>query len=153
PAIGEDVRAALPPLRDSLESDRWVRRANDQRPELKALAAATASLVEQAKTLRAGIYPHLEALASATTANPNPRFFPPRDQFDTTWALGLQLGWSPTEAWASGAGRSALEAQARKAAADERQARDALGDEVVSAVEALRSTEVAVESSTRGLRS
>jgi outer membrane protein TolC len=153
PAIGEDVRGPLAPLPDALESDRWVDRANNQRPELQALAATTASLGEQAKTLRAGIYPRLEGVASATTANPNPRFFPPQDRYDTTWALGLQLGWSPTEAWASGAARSALEAQARRAAADEKQARDALRDEVVSAVEALRSAEVAVESSVRGLRS
>jgi len=153
PAIGEDVRAPLAPLPDALESGRWVDRGIDQRPELRALAAGTASLVEQARTLRAGIYPHLEAVGSVTTANPNPRFFPPQDRYDTTWALGLQLGWSPTEAWASGAARSALEAQARKAVADEKQARDAVRDEVVSAVEALRSTEVAVESSARGLRS
>lgn len=151
PGIGEDVRLALPPLRESLDSDRWVDRAIDQRPELQALAAATASLVEQAKTLRAGIYPRLEAVASATAANPNLRFFPPRDQFDTTWALGLQLGWSPTEALASGAARSGLEAQARKAAADEKQARDALRNEVVTAIEALRAADVAVASSARGL--
>ena len=151
PGIGEDVRSALPPLRESLDSDRWVDRAIDQRPELQALAAATASLADQAKTLRTGIFPRLDAVASATTANPNPRFFPPQDRYDTTWALGLQLGWSPTEALASGAGRSSLEAQARKAAADEKQARDALRNEVVTAIEALRAADVAVESSARGL--
>ena len=153
PGIGEDVRSALPPLRESLDSDRWVDRAIDQRPELQALAAATASLADQAKTLRTGIFPRLDAVASATTANPNPRFFPPQDRYDTTWALGLQLGWSPTEALASGAGRSSLEAQARKAAADEKQARDALRNEVVTAIEALRAADVAVESSARGLMS
>ena len=153
PAIGEDVRASLAPLPDALESSRWVDRAMDQRPELQALAASTASLAEQANAQRGGIYPRLDAVASATTANPNPRFFPPQDRYDTTWALGLQFGWSPTDAWATSAARSALEAQARKAAADEKQARDALRDEVVSAVEALRSAEVAVESSARGLRS
>jgi len=153
PAIGEDVRGTLAPLPDGLQSSRWVDRAMDQRPELQALAASTASLVDQANAQLGGIYPRLEAVGSATTANPNPRFFPPQDRYDTTWALGLQLGWSPTEAWATSAARSALEAQARKAATDEKQARDALRDEVVSAVEALRSSEVAVESSARGLRS
>jgi outer membrane protein TolC len=153
PSIGEDVRLPPAPLGEPLEVERLVLRALSVRPELRALHLSTGSIEMQAKALRAFIYPRLEAVANVTFAAPNPRFFPQRDQFDLTWAVGLQLSWSPDGALAASAGKAAVEAQGRKSDADEAAARDALRNEVVATVEAVRSSAVVVESSASGLRS
>jgi outer membrane protein TolC len=153
PSIGENVRLPPAPLGERLEAEQLVLRALSLRPELRALRSSTRSIEQSAKALRGSIYPRLDAGASASLADPNPRFFPPQDRFDLTWAVGLQIGWSPNEALASMAGKAALEAQARKAEADEASARDALRIEVVAALEAVRSNAVVVESTASGLRS
>ncbi|MEM7679231.1 MAG: TolC family protein, partial [Myxococcota bacterium] len=41
--------------------------------------------------------PVLEAYGGLLSANPNPRFIPNRDVFDTTWEVGVRLAWSPND--------------------------------------------------------
>jgi outer membrane protein TolC len=73
----------------------------------------------------------LGAFASATYANPNPRYFPPEARWHGTWALGASVTWTVTDI--PGAHASAAEADARgDAVAAQRSAlRDALTVEVV----------------------
>src|SRR6185503_8034433 len=88
--IGENVlvempRAAVPNTVDGL----WTE-ARQRRPELKALSAQARAISEQADVERAGYLPRLDAFANGYYANPNQRVFPQKDEFRSSWALGLQ---------------------------------------------------------------
>ena len=153
-AIAEDVRepstdrsgdgqvAHLPEL---------IEHAYRHRPELKALNDNAAALSVRARIERAGYGPRLDALGAATYANPNPRVFPPRDEFQGTWQAGVRVSWNITEI--PGARLRAQATEARSAAAlNERSAlMDRIRVEVRSATQAVDDSRIALDATQRGL--
>jgi outer membrane protein TolC len=128
------------------------RQAIERRLELKAIEQSRRALGEQASAVRVQNLPRLDGTAELTYANPNQRFVPQRAEFDATWALGLQLSWTPTDI--AGTNASARGVDARSAALRSRQLAqaDAIKLEVARAVQAQDEAAKAIETSQRRLR-
>jgi outer membrane protein len=147
----ETVDAELPATQRA-ERD-WLAEAHQHRAELHAMAASEASLRAQARLARAAYLPTLGAFASATYANPNPRYFPPRDQWNGTWAVGSSLTWNLTDI--PGAHAAAAEADARGNAtvAQKSALRDALTMEVVQIFQSVVAADARIVATAKQLAS
>lgn len=148
--IGEDLRVELSPLALA-ELEPLVEEAWHGRMEPRVLDEVYGARVAERSVARAGLLPRVDGFADVVTADPNPRFFPQRDSFETTWDVGAQLSWSPndlaTAAFASRAGSARVEA----AGAERHALRDRLRAEVMQALAAVREADFAVAATARGL--
>jgi outer membrane protein TolC len=144
--IGEDLRPARP-----AEGDAGLEQAWSNRLELRALSEATEAARASSKAVLAAGLPHLSAFAKLTNANPNSRYFPARDQFDTTWAAGLQITFSPNDIADARAAAREAEAKAAQIDAQRESMKDAIRKEVEDAYRSLRAAESALASTVRGL--
>ncbi|SEU36622.1 TolC family protein [Stigmatella erecta] len=152
-AIGEDVREALPPL-DGLSSPaELVEEARGHRLELRAVQEATSAARSQAQGTRAGYLPRLDAVGDVIYANPNPRYFPPTPEFNTTWSAGVQLSWTPTDILTTRGASRAANARVAQLEAQRAALEDGLQVEVVQALNDLREAELASQTTQRGLSS
>jgi outer membrane protein TolC len=149
--IGEDLLAPLPDEGRRQSVDKLYQEALMNRLELRAFESGERSLAEQRRAVQAGYYPRLDAFGNAYYANPNQRYFPPRDQWNASWDLGVQLTWTPNDAGTSAAASAGLEARRARVAAQKAAFRDALRNEVTQTYQALRETEASLTTSERGL--
>lgn len=82
------VAAAAPPLPPLAD---LIARSLEKRPE----SAAARERIEAAKAAltmaRSPLYPGVSLIGDVTVANPNSRIFPAREEFDTTWSVGVQV--------------------------------------------------------------
>ena len=124
--VGEDVFAPAPALEKLPTPAAAYAEAVAHRHELKALERAEAALREQAKVVRAANYPRLDAVANAMYANPNPRYFPQREEFHGTWDAGIALSYTPTDIPGAQSQTSVIEARALEVAAQRRAFYEAL---------------------------
>ncbi len=148
--IGERV-VDVPPLPPvpSLEAA-WTE-AQGARPELLALTETEAQLRQQARAVTASEMPRLDALGELLTANPNPRYQPAQDEFKTTWAVGVQLSWTPND-WATGdAQRNGLEAQANATRAQTQAAREGLRADLVASLRGVEQARSTISAAERGV--
>jgi outer membrane protein TolC len=131
----------------------WLSEAYRTRAELHELDAAESAARAQGSVARAAYVPTVGAFASATYANPNPRYFPPEAVSHATWAVGVAVTWTPTDI--PGAHASASEADARGDAlvAQRNALRDALAVEVVQYFESVRAADAKVVATDRQLES
>jgi outer membrane protein TolC len=144
--IGEDLRPALPAGADSGLAQAWSNRL-----DLRALGEAAEAARARSSAAFSAVLPHLSAFAKLTQANPNSRYFPSRDQFDTTWAAGLQLSWSPNDVADGRAAAREADARAAQTEAQRDSLRDAIRGQVEDAYQSLRAAESALASTSRGL--
>jgi outer membrane protein len=151
--VGEDLRTDPPPLADVENLASLRAEALDRRLEVRALDETAWSLREQGKVARAGYYPRLDAFGSAIVANPNPRYFIPEAKFRESWELGVQLVWTPNDAFNAGAASADAEARAAQTEAQKEMLRDSVKLEVIQAYNAMREAEVAMQTTQRGLAS
>jgi len=70
-----------------------INEAKDNRYELKALDYKIKSANENINAARSSYYPSVFIFGNAYYSNPNLRIQPPRNTFDATWDLGVQLSW------------------------------------------------------------
>lgn len=75
-----------------------VERALKQRPELQALERALEAQGYAVRAARGGAFPSLALQGNVQYANPNLRFLPPEDRFQTSWDVSAVLQWSPNDA-------------------------------------------------------
>lgn len=151
--IGESVDTELSKLAHTQELRSLHRQALERRLELKALAASSLALDQQAKLARAAQLPRLDGIADATYANPNQRVVPSKDEFKGSWSAGVVLSWTPSDIPAAGAQARGSEARADAIDADKHALADAIGVEIAAAREAQREAEKAIDTSQRRLRS
>ncbi|MGZ3428188.1 MAG: TolC family protein [Polyangia bacterium] len=148
--IGEDLRVELAPLAlgalEPLVDEAWRGRM-----EPRILDELFGTRVAERSVARAGLLPRLDGFGDVVSADPNPRFFPQRDSFETTWDVGAQVSWSPNDlavaALASRAGSARVEA----VAAERHALHDRLRGEVMQALAAVREADFAVAATARGL--
>ncbi len=148
--IGEDLLSPLPDEGKAQSLSQLFREAQQKRLELRALDRAERALTEQRRANRASYYPRLDAFGNAYYANPHPRYFPQRDQWNGTWDLGVQLSWTPNDVGYASATSAGLEARRARVVAQKAAFRDALMNEVTQAYHALREAEAGLETSKRG---
>lgn len=148
--IGEDIRervraAPLPPLEEL-----W-RRSLARRPELAAFDKAQAARERAVSVERAGYGPRFDLFANAQYANPNPRVFPAKDEFEASWDAGAQLTWTLSDVPAAAARVRAAEARTVASRSDRTLLLDRIRLEVLTARQASEEARVAVGATTRGL--
>ena len=151
-AIAEDVREASTDRSLASQVARLpelVRLAYRDRPELKALNDNASSLSLQARVERAGYAPRLDALAGATYANPNPRQFPPRDEFRSTWQVGVRLSWNITDIASARLRARSTEARSAAVLSDRSALADRIRVEVRSAAQSVDDSHIALETTQR----
>ncbi len=147
--LGEDVTVPLPPATVNLAELR--EEAVASRPDLRALGANEAALVASAKAVRAAQLPRLDAFGDLIYSNPNTRYQPVEQKFRTTWDVGLQMTWSPNDAFAGRAQGAELDASAAKLRAERSRVRDAVVVEVTHAALAVRTADASVDSTALGI--
>jgi outer membrane protein len=150
-APGEDLRVIAEPFAGPRDVEALYAEALRRRPEIRALDETRWSLSEQAQVIRAGFLPRLDALGDVTLANPNPRVFPSRNEFTTTWSAGVQASWTLNDVGLSAAQSSGVDARRAQVEAQKGALADALRLEVTEALQALLDAEVAVVMTARAL--
>jgi outer membrane protein TolC len=140
--LGEPVLD--PPSAPKNSPEDLVRKASDQRPELRALRKLVAANDYAHTAQRNSALPQIVLSANGLTAQPNPRYVPPnigsgrgpirdRTNFKESWEVGVGLAWTPNNTLTGvHAGRKA-EAQLHKARADLAAQEDTVRMEVVTA--------------------
>jgi outer membrane protein TolC len=148
--IGEDLRVELAPLGlgalESLVDEAWKSRL-----EPRVLDELFGARTAERGVARAGMLPRIDGFADVVTADPNPRFFPQRDSFETTWDAGAQLTWSPNEVAQAAFASRAGSARVAAVSAERDALRDRLRGEVMQALAAVREADFAVAATARGL--
>jgi outer membrane protein TolC len=148
--IGDDFNPATAAPR-TFEIAELVRLAQSQRPELEALRMQTKAYRKHAEVARSRGIPRLDAFAQGLLANPNQRYFPPEQSFQTTWALGVVFTYAPNDTASALARASAANAEAAATEAERDALSDAIRADVAEAVLAYRNAVVGIETSKRRL--
>jgi outer membrane protein len=147
--VGEN--AAVDAARVSVPKDlnKLIANAYQQRLELQALKAASASIREGSDAIAISQYPRLDAFGDVTVANPNQRIFPQEEEWNATWAVGLSLSWNVNDALSGSAQSAELEATRAKLEADTESLERGIKLEVTSAYLDIKKARVAIETSLR----
>jgi outer membrane protein TolC len=146
-SLGESLEGPLPPVEGNLKQ--MTAEALTSRPEIKSADANADAARQQADAAKAGRYPNLSAFADGILGNPNPRVFPPSQDWFGTWDLGAQLTWSPNDIPLAGGSVRDYESRAAAIEANKGNVRDGIEVEVTQALQAVREADFAIESSTR----
>lgn len=149
--VGENLEDEVPSVASVEDLEALREEAMSKRLEVKMIEENVSAIREQAKVAKAGIWPRLDAFANATYANPNQRIIPPVEEWRFTWEAGLQLSWSPNEAFASGSAGSSVSAQAAQLEAQRSALLDGIQMEVLQSAQAVHEAEVAITTTARGL--
>ncbi|MEZ4409394.1 MAG: TolC family protein [Polyangiales bacterium] len=128
-----------------------LNRATRDRPELRSLERQASALDANVAATRAGIFPSLTGQFNVDVANPNQRFIPQTEEFNTTWDATIQLQWSPTAALVTNATANRLAAQRDALEAQLQQAREGFEIEARAQWTASQTAAAAIESTRRQL--
>jgi outer membrane protein TolC len=125
--------------------------AMSQRPELKALRAATEAQRYAARAAAGGRYPQVFAAGNAEYSNPNPLIFPQEQRFRSSWDVSAIVRWSPDEAVIAERRREAALAELQRIEADETALTDALRVEIAQAHRGFEAARIALDAARVGL--
>jgi len=139
------VEVEAPSLPDPGDRESLVAQAFAQRPELLATREARNAQREAEKAARAGMWPRLMAQGNASYANPNLRYLPPEERFQTSWDVSAVLSYSPNEASVSRRTARALAADRAATEADLSALADGIRVEVTQAFEEVRASQRATQ--------
>ncbi len=124
-------------------------RAMRDRPEIGSLERQTRALDANLAATRAAMFPSLVAQANIDIANPNQRFIPQSQEFNTTWDVNLILQWSPTGAIQTGATANRVASQRDAVRAQLDALREGLEIEVRGTWVQVQSARAAIEAARR----
>ena len=152
--IGEAVPAAAPalPVSGSEGAHALIAEAFGKRHELKALDATLVALENGESAIRSGSWPRLDAVGDATYANPNPRYFPPRQDWQATWSVGLQATWNVGQTFLNDARGDELAAQTENVRGQRVRMEAVIASQVVSAALDLQTAQIALQTSETTVR-
>ncbi|HVZ75528.1 MAG TPA: TolC family protein [Polyangia bacterium] len=150
-AIGEPVDVDFVASSGARDLEVLAADAERARPEVRAVDSTIGALDQQARAVRNAAAPSLAVIGEVTDANPNLRYVPAPDAFETTWSVTAQLAWSPNDAFsAAKAGRGV--AARRDAARGQRTALlDGVRSEIAGALQAVDESASAQQTSARAV--
>jgi len=128
-----------------------MRVATTKRLEFRAIDFAIKAREKQREAEKANLMPRLSAFATANYANPNPRIFPQKDQFDFTWQAGVQLSWTLNDTLQSRATQRRIAAETNELRADREALLLGTRIEVLSAEQGVRTAQLALATTQKGL--
>lgn len=123
--LTERLEIGLAPSR--AEQEALVAEALRVRPERRALTSRISGAQERQRAVAASAVPVIAVVGGLDYANPNPRIFPRRDQWEESWDVSVNVSWSLWDA-----GRTAAEIDEAAAAVEATRARLAEFERVVS---------------------
>lgn len=94
-----------------------------RRPELLGAAAQIAALQAREKQASAPHRPSVAATAQFEYLRPNARYFPPLDEWNDSWSVGVLASWTLFDGGKASAETASVRAQRGSAAADEAELR------------------------------
>jgi outer membrane protein TolC len=121
------------------------RQALRQRMDRKALAKASTAFEKLETVTRASHYPRLAAFANALYANPNPRVFPQKNEWDFTWDVGLRLTWRINDTFTTVGSAREINAQRIAVEENKRALEDAIRMSVTSAYYEVQTANSAIQ--------
>ena len=130
-----------------------VSRALSARPELQSLDRQAGALRATASATRVGMFPSVVGQFSVDLQNPNQRYVPQAEEFNTTWTATLQAQWSLGGALQASAQVSRLNAQRLALLAQLDQLREGTEIEVRSVWISAQTATAAIESARRQVES
>ncbi|MEJ7604415.1 MAG: TolC family protein [Kofleriaceae bacterium] len=149
-SIGEDIRAEMT-APAAADLDQLLATAKQQRLEFRAFDVGIRAKEYQRQAERAALFPQLSAFANIDYARPNQRVFPQRDEFQLTWAAGLQLSWTLNDALVSRASSRRIAAETRELVANRENLERGTRLAVLSAQQAVALAQHALLTSQKGL--
>jgi len=148
---GENLEAPVPPVQGNLKQ--MAIEALSSRPEVRSADANAAAAQEQAAAARAQRWPVVSAFGDGILGNPNPRYIPPANVFNTTWDVGAQLTWSPNDILTANGNIRDIESRVAAIEANKNVTRDNIEVEVTQMLQQVHEADFSIESSTRELAS
>ncbi|MCK6588226.1 MAG: TolC family protein [Polyangiaceae bacterium] len=127
------------------------RRALERRLEIRALDETQHALKDAEDVTSAGYMPRLDIFANGSLANPNPRIFPQKQEWDFTWDAGVRLTWNVNETFITAPAVAEAKAHTSIVAEQRAQLRNALALEVASAYTEMTRAASNIEAANRGL--
>jgi outer membrane protein TolC len=132
------VRAVEDPMSDSgslspADIDSVVSVARSQRPEIAALKERKVMQEAALTAAQGGWYPAVSLVANLDYARPHPRVIPPKDQWESTWDVGVQIQWNIWDWFATASQTEQARAQMTQAEAALQQTNDAVALEAAQA--------------------
>jgi outer membrane protein TolC len=115
-----------------------VEAALARRPELRAADIALEASQAALKAARAELYPTLTLAGALSYADPDPRIFPPQDEFNLSWSVGARLRYDVGALPGAIERGKAAQADIDKARADLERQRDAAALDVRKCALALK---------------
>jgi outer membrane protein len=149
--IGEPLLADVPSSDRDGDFNALFEEALQKRPELLSIGETARSLHLQAKASKMDLLPKIDGIGTAQYANPNPRYFPPTNAWNGSWAVGAALTWSSSDIVIGGTNGSVSEARAQSTEAQALAMRDGIRDEVLEAWQAVHESETAITSTKESL--
>jgi outer membrane protein TolC len=98
-------------------------------------------------------YPRVEGFGNLTYANPNQRFFPQQNEWNSSWDVGVRMVWTINDLGSRTATAKGTDAEIAKIQVQKQQIQDALRTEVISAYRGVEEAQLARESAARGVAS
>lgn len=114
--ISEDLLADMPAPQVSEQG--LYERALERRPEVQALERMISARGSLVSARRNAAIPHLVLSGNVDIANPNQRFIPQSEEFNTTWDVSAILSWSPNSIATASANSATASADLAAANAD-----------------------------------
>lgn len=149
--LGEDIRnEAVTAVPGDVAG--WVAHARNARPELLAIDERIAAAAARKRAAAATRLPRLDGHARLDHDNPNQRFMPAQDRFETSWAAGVVLSWSLDGALAATPAMFEQDAEILRLRAEREAAADGFELAVMEAVRAIEVARVSHRTSDDGLR-
>lgn len=150
--IGEDIlREQLGDAVKAEDLERYHREALQNRLEIQALDTTVYALGKQKSVEKTRAFPRVEGFGNVTYANPNPRFFPQEDEWNTSWDVGIRAVWTVNDIGSASADANVTNAEVARVKAQRQQVQDALRTEVLSAHQGMQEAGLARESAERGV--
>jgi outer membrane protein len=144
---GEDIDAPVVPVQGNVRE--LTNEALTSRAEIKSADANADAARQLASAAKAGRYPNLSGFADGILGNPNARYIPPTNVFNTTWDVGAQVTWSPNDLLVANGSVADTESRVAAIEANKGNVRDSIEVEVTQTLQAVREADFSIEASTR----
>ncbi len=91
--LGEDLAVEPAAISSFGTVEELIAHGQKHRAESRALRKSEDAIKHGVDGAKSSLYPRLDGVVNITHANPNQVFFPPSNEWNTSWTVGLNLTW------------------------------------------------------------
>ena len=148
---GENLDSPVVPVQGNVKQ--MAIEALSSRPEVRSADANAEAAHQQAAAAKAQRWPVVSAFGDGILGNPNPRYIPPTNVWNSTWDVGAQVTWSPNDVLTANGNVRDIESRVAAIESNKNVTRDNIEIEVTQMLEQVHEADFSIESSTRELAS